>query len=253
MKNILIKNTQLFLTFFLLFILHLPFVFANTKPFNENVVKGKMSNELMDNTGKVSLIDAATMYDNMNLNDLGLSEQAFDYAVKGYEFMKENGKIINDDVISIVDFSKPSSQKRLYVIDLRGCKILFNTYVAHGQGSGKEFAKYFSNKPESLQSSLGFYVTSDTYTGKNGFSMHLNGIEKGINDKAENRAIVMHGAQYVSESFIRSQGYIGRSWGCPAVPEKLNKPIIDKIKDGSCLFIYGNNKNYLKKSKILNS
>lgn len=253
MKSYFFKSTQLFFSFFLLFILHLPFVFANTKSFDKNAIKGKAPFDLLNDAGKETLIDAVTIYDSLNLIDLGLSEQAFDYAVKGYEYMKENGKIINDDVISIVDFTKPSSQKRLFVIDLRDCKILFNTYVAHGQGSGKEFAKYFSNKPESFQSSLGFYVTSDTYTGKNGLSMHLNGLEKGINDKAEDRAIVMHGAPYVSESLIRSQGYIGRSWGCPAVPEKLNKPIIEKIKNGSCLFIYSKNKNYLKRSKILNS
>lgn len=251
MKNILFKNTQLFFPFFLIFILHLPFVFANTKPFDEKDVK--VSNELKGYASKESKLDAVTIYDSLNLFALGLSEQAFDYALKGYDYLKEKGKIINENVISIVDFTKPSSQKRLYVIDLRDCKILFNTYVAHGQGSGKQYAENFSNKPESYQSSLGFYVTSDTYSGKNGFSMHLNGIEKGINDKAEDRAIVMHGAPYVNESLIRSQGYIGRSWGCPAVPESLNKPIIEKIKNGSCLFIYGNNKNYLNKSKILNS
>ncbi len=253
MKNLLFKNTQLFLTFFLLFILHLPFVFANTKPCDQYAITDKVSKDIIGNEKKASLLSSGTIYDNLNLYNLGLSEQVFDYAVKGYEFMKEKGSIINDDVISIVDFTKPSSQKRLFVIDISHCKILFNTYVAHGQGSGKEFARYFSNKPESFQSSLGFYVTSGTYTGKNGFSLHLNGIEKGINDKAEDRAIVMHGAPYVTESLIRSQGYIGRSWGCPAVPEKLNKPIIEKIKNGSCLFIYGNNKNYLKQSKIINS
>ena len=131
--------------------------------------------------------------------------------------------------------------------------MLFNTYVAHGQNSGKEFANRFSNAPESFQSSLGFYETSETYQGKNGYSMHLTGLEKGINDKADQRAIVMHGAPYVSENYIHSQGYIGRSWGCPAVPEKHNKPIIDRIKNGTCLFIYAGNKTYSRKSKILNS
>ena len=255
MKNLLIKNAQLFFTLFLLFILHLPFVFANTKPkpYAYSPLEGIVTNELTGNTKNETIEATAVMYDSLHLQDLGLCEQAFDYAVKGYEYMKENGRIINENVISIVDFTKPSSQKRLFVVDLKLRKILFNTYVAHGQSSGKEYATHFSNKPESFQSSLGFYLTSDTYTGKNGFSLHLNGIEKGINDKAEDRAIVMHGAPYVSESLIRSQGYIGRSWGCPAVPEKLNKPIIEKIKNGSCLFIYGKNKNYFRQSKILNS
>ena len=196
---------------------------------------------------------AAVIYDSLHLNNLGLSEQAFNCAVKGYDYLKMSGKIMNDHVISIVDFTKPSNLKRLFVIDLERCKVLFNTYVAHGQGSGKEFANSFSNKPESFQSSLGFYITSGTYMGKNGYSLHLEGLENGINDKADERAIVMHGAPYVSEDYIRMQGYCGRSWGCPAVPERLSKPIIEKIKNGSCLFIYGKNKQYLQKSRILNS
>ena len=114
-------------------------------------------------------------------------------------------------------------------------------------------ATQFSNVPESLQSSLGFFTTSSTYNGKNGYSMHLKGMEDGINDKAEERAIVMHGAPYINENIINDRGYIGRSWGCPAVPEKLNKPIIDKIKNGSCLFIYSKNSRYQQTSKILNS
>jgi hypothetical protein len=111
----------------------------------------------------------------------------------------------------------------------------------------------FLTSPDSYQSSLGFYITEGTYNGKNGFSMQLEGMEYGINHRAEERAIVVHGAPYVSEGFIRSKGYIGRSHGCPALPEKLNKPIIEKIKNGSCLFIYSNDKNYLQQSKILNS
>ncbi|MBC7867350.1 MAG: murein L,D-transpeptidase catalytic domain family protein, partial [Gloeobacteraceae cyanobacterium ES-bin-316] len=130
---------------------------------------------------------------------------------------------------------------------------LFNTYVAHGQNTGQEYANRFSNKPESFQSSLGFYITTSTYMGKNGFSLQLDGMENGINDLANERAIVMHGAPYVSESYIKTKGYIGRSHGCPAVPQQLNKPIIEKIKNGSCLFIYSNDKGYLKRSKILNT
>ena len=253
MKNPFFKKAHVFFSSLLIFVLHLPFVFANTKPVVQNTVIAKQIVEPLDNTKKESCIAEVAVYDSLHLNDLGLSEQAFQYAVKGYEYLKEKGKINNESIISIVDFTKASYQKRLFVIDLQRCKILFNTYVAHGQGSGKEFANRFSNIPESFQSSLGFYLTSDTYTGKNGYSLHLEGVEKGINDRADERAIVMHGAPYVSETYIRSQGYIGRSWGCPAVPERLNKPIIEKIKNGSCLFIYGKNKNYLKRSKILNS
>lgn len=195
----------------------------------------------------------AALYDSLNLELKGLSQQAFEEAVKGFNYLKEHGKINNTDLITIADFSKPSTKKRLFIIDLVNSKILFNTYVAHGQNSGREFANELSNIPDSYQSSPGFYVTSSTYTGKNGFSMYLYGMEKGINDRAYDRAIVMHGAPYVSEDFVNSHGYLGRSWGCPAVPEHLSKQIISKIKNGTCLFIYSDKENYLKRSTILNS
>ena len=113
-------------------------------------------------------------------------------------------------------------------------------------------ASNFSNALQSYKSSLGFYQTLGTYMGGHGYSLRLEGLEKGINDNANRRDIVIHGAPYVNESLIRSQGYIGRSWGCPALPENLNKPIINTIKNGTCLFIYGNNKSYVKRSKIIN-
>lgn len=227
--------------------LHLPFAFSGTKVFSFNPA---VSNETKTTSTSFS---SAKIYDSLKLNLSGLSQQAFTCAIKGYEYLKAKGKIGNDNFLSIVDFSRPSSQKRLFVIDLKNYKVLFNTYVAHGQGSGAAMATQFSNIPESYQSSLGFYTTSSTYSGKNGYSMHLEGMENGINDKANERAIVMHGAPYVNENIIHDRGYIGRSWGCPAVPEKLNKPIIDKIKNGSCLFIFSENAKYLKSSKILNS
>ena len=247
----LIKVNKLYLAFFgiVAFMLHLPFAFSNTK-FSSFKVKNIIKPIALP-SGK--LFSSAKMYDSLKLNISGLSEQAFDYAFKGYQFLKLKGKIGNDNILSIVDFSRPSSQKRLFVIDLKNFKVLFNTYVAHGQKSGTAIATQFSNIPESYQSSLGFYTTSSTYIGKNGYSMHLEGMENGINDKAEERAIVMHGAAYVNENIIHDRGYIGRSWGCPAVPQKLNKPIIDKIKNGSCLFIFSENSSYLNSSKILNS
>ncbi len=195
----------------------------------------------------------AMLYDSLQLDRMGLSAEAFEYAVRGFEKLKQKGRLVNQRVISIVDFTKPSSSKRLFVIDVERYKVLFNTYVAHGQNTGLEWAKNFSNKPESFQSSLGFYVTSGTYMGKNGFSMQLEGQESGFNDNAGGRAIVMHGAPYVSEGYIRARGFIGRSHGCPAVPEAMNKPIINTIKNGSCLFIYSDNKTYLNRSRLLNS
>ena len=247
----IVKITKVQLTFFAIvaFMLHLPFAFSGTKTFSLN------NTPLITKSVFVSPISFSSikMYDSLKLNLSGLSEQAFISAVKGYEYLKLKGKIGNENILSIADFSRPSSHKRFFVIDLKNLKVLFNTYVAHGQNSGAAMATQFSNIPESLQSSLGFYTTSSTYIGKNGYSMHLKGMENGINDKAEERAIVMHGAPYINNDIINERGYIGRSWGCPALPEKMNKPIIDKIKNGSCLFIYSENSKYLQSSKILNS
>jgi hypothetical protein len=171
--------------------------------------------------------------------------------MQGYKVLVASGKIKNDKIISIVDFGMASGKKRLFVIDLKNSKILYNTYVSHGRNSGREMASNFSNQPESFMSSPGFYVTRDTYIGKHGYSLRLNGEEKGINDNALNRAIVMHSAAYVDESVVRSQGFVGRSLGCPAVPEKLHKGIIDNIKNGTCLFIYSPSAGYVSNSKIL--
>lgn len=206
---------------------------------------------VLTNFKSPSLTGLTAMYGRMNLDVMGLSREAFIYALNGYEKLRQVGKITNDKIITIIDFTKASSRKRLFVIDLEKEQVLYNTYVAHGQNSGAEFATRFSNVPESLQSSLGFYQTSGTYLGKHGYSMQLIGLEKGINDKANERAIVLHGAEYVSEQVIRSKGYIGRSWGCPAVPEKYSKPIINTIKNGSCLFIYAPDKNYVRKSSLI--
>lgn len=193
----------------------------------------------------------AAVYETMGLGAAGLNRQVFEFAMIGFKKILESGRIDNDRIISIIDFSKPSSQKRLFVIDLKSQKLLFKTYVAHGMNSGKEMARFFSNTPESNKSSLGFYTTTDTYIGKHGYSLRLNGLEKGFNDKAYDRDIVMHAADYVSEAVIRSTGYAGRSWGCPAVPEKLSKSIIDQIKNGTCLFIYAPDRNYIRRSQLI--
>lgn len=216
-----------------------------------------------NNTAKTVKVKAATtitavvnkyanLYDSLQLGVAGLSKEAFNDAVTGYTYLLAQGKIKNDGVLSIVDFTKPSSSKRLFVIDLKNVALLFNTYVSHGRNSGKLMAGAFSNELNSFKSSLGFYVTSGTYKGKHGYSLKLEGEEQGINDNAYNRGIVMHCAKYVTEGFIKSQGYIGRSEGCPAVPPNMYKPIIEKIKDGSCLFMYSPDKYYMSHSAILN-
>jgi hypothetical protein len=244
------KKIYVFFSSVLIFMIHLPFSFARPK---DKELKPVSIKHMAVNTTSKLREERLFIYDSLKLNILGLSQKAYDYAIDGLEKLKKAGKITNDKLISIVDFTKSSAQKRLFIIDLEKHQLLFNTYVAHGQNSGAEYARNFSNAPESFQSSLGFYETSETYNGKHGYSLHLNGLERGVNDKADERAIVIHGAQYVSEGYIQAKGYIGRSWGCPAIPEKLVKPIIDKIKEGTCLFIYGENKKYLKHSRILNS
>ncbi|MBN9299692.1 MAG: murein L,D-transpeptidase catalytic domain family protein [Filimonas sp.] len=192
------------------------------------------------------------MYDSLQLDKQGLSREAFNNAVEGYTILVSQGKVSNDQMLSIIDFSLPSSQKRLFVIDMLNKKVLFNTYVSHGRNSGTLMASDFSNDAESLKSSLGFYLTKDTYKGKHGYSLRLEGEEKGINDHAFERGIVMHSAGYVNESLIRSQGYIGRSEGCPAIPPALHKAIITKIKNGSCLYIYSPDSYYASHSVLLN-
>ncbi len=251
MINFRLKKVYIFFSSVLIFMLHLPFAFSKSNSLSS--LSAKRAVEPVETTPAASSFSMNMIYDSLKLNLKGLSESAFTNAIKGYQYLKMKGKIVNDNVISIVDFTRPSCEKRLFVIDIKNCKVLFNTYVAHGQNSGKTFAENFSNRPESFQSSLGFYVTSGTYIGKNGYSLHLEGLERGINDLADERAIVVHGAPYVSEQWIRNTGCLGRSWGCPAVPEELNRPIIDKIKNGSCLFIYSKNNRYLSYSKILNS
>jgi hypothetical protein len=196
---------------------------------------------------------ADSIYDTLQLMQAGLEEEAFELAYKGYYKLKELGQIAKTDVLTIADFSKPSSQKRLFVIDMDMGKILFQTLVAHGRNSGLIYANEFSNKPESNKSSLGFYRTLQSYYGEKGYAMRLEGLEKGINDKAYERAIVFHGSDYVTNSFLQSNGYLGRSLGCPAVPMQQTKPIINTIKNGSLLFIYHPTEQYKTKSVILNS
>ncbi len=182
-----------------------------------------------------------------------LSYYVFNKAYRGYLNLLNAGKVNPDKkIISICDFNLPSTENRLWIIDLATGKVLFNTYVAHGQGSGEECAQTFSNKSDSHQSSLGFYVTSETYNGEHGISLKLNGMDHGFNDAAFDRGIVVHGANYVSQEFINGNERLGRSWGCPAVADELKMPIINAIKDGTCMFIYSPDSKYEKNAYWLN-
>lgn len=187
-----------------------------------------------------------SIYDQLNLGRFGLQRNVFNYALQGWQKMKTS-----KSVLSIVDMSQPSTNKRLYIVDLVNKKILFNTYVSHGQKSGDLLPTSFSNVNSSYQTSLGFYKTLNTYMGKHGLSLQLKGLEKGFNDNVYNRNIVLHGADYVCEEFIRKTGRLGRSQGCPAVPYAESKKIIQTVKGGTCLFVYSPNPDYLTKSAFL--
>lgn len=179
-------------------------------------------------------------------------EEVFAMAYKGYAKLKESGTLgANSKILAVADLSKSSNTKRLWIFDMEAKKVLFHTLVSHGKNTGDEFAERFSNKMNSLQSSVGFFVTAGTYQGENGYSLKLKGMDAGYNDAAEQRAIVMHGADYVSEAFAAAHKRIGRSWGCPALPRALTRPIIDILKNNNCLFIYGKNTGIETGSKWL--
>lgn len=195
--------------------------------------------------------EVSHLYNELELSRLGLSSEVFSKALSGWKSLTEKQRLDKPGVLSIADLSQSSNSKRLYIIDVTGRKVLFTTYVAHGRNSGEEFAHSFSNQPESHKSSLGFYLTENTYYGAHGLSLKLKGIEKGINDVAEERGIVIHGAPYVSEKFINEFGRLGRSQGCPAIPEELCSPIVNSIKEGSCFFMFYPDSTYFRSSELL--
>jgi len=219
---------------------------SSAKKINKTSLANTITTKSPDNNN-------TALFSELHLSEAGLNQTVFTSALHGLQKLESEGVVKNENIITIVDFSQPSNKKRLYVVDLQNKQILFNTLVAHGRNSGTLWAKSFSNDGSSLKSSPGFYVTEDTYFGHNGYSLRLDGQEKNINDNALNRAVVMHGAPYVDQSAINSLGFLGRSWGCPAVPMSQHKAIINTIKDGTCLFIYSPDKNYTEKSTILNS
>jgi hypothetical protein len=206
---------------------------------------------LLKNSCNTTTHTASEIYESMQLAAEGLSSDAFQKAWQGYQQLSHNGELPREDIITIADFSKPSSEKRLFIIDLLHKKVVFKSLVAHGKNSGQLYANSFSNQPETNKSSLGFFLTLNSYNGENGFSLRLKGLEKNINDKAYERAIVMHGAPYVSENKIRQQGFLGRSLGCPAVPASSAKNIIKTIKNGSLIFIYHPSSQYVKQSQLI--
>lgn len=193
------------------------------------------------------------IYAAVSLGKTGLAKEVFDLAIKGLRKLDTEGELNNPDIVTIADYSQSSKKKRLYVIDLKNRKLLFNTYVAHGRNTGDEYARSFSNVEGSFKSSLGFYITEKPIVGTHtGFALLIKGVEKGINDLAVKREIIIHAADYVTENHIKKYGRLGRSLGCPTLPPDLNKPIIETIKGGTCLFIYNPSPKYICSSSLLN-
>ena len=209
------------------------------------------ASDSMDSSAALVNQISESLFNELQLNEKGLSIHALELAVKGYLQLKETG-LLNKSLLSIVDLSQSSREKRFYLLDIEHKKLLENTFVAHGRNSGEDIATDFSNDIGSEKSSLGFYVTKEIYKGKHGMSLKIEGLEQGYNDNAENRSIVVHGANYVNAGRVQSN-YMGRSQGCPALPTTEYKKIINEIKNGSALFIYSENANYLNNSQVLNS
>lgn len=181
----------------------------------------------------------------------GLRADVLKLALTAATRAEDQGLVPRHDLLTVIDYSMPSSQPRLFIFDLAAHKLLFRELVAHGKASGGDVANFFSNSPGSLATSLGLYVTADTYEGGNGYSLRLRGLEEGINDMAWDRAIVMHGASYVSQEAVKVLGRLGRSWGCPAVRPEISQQIIDTIRGGSPIFAYYPDKSWLSTSAFL--
>lgn len=194
-------------------------------------------NDISEEVSVRELIEFTPWYTSLT-DSSGLSKAALYEAYTRFSSAIETYENVNDSLLTIIDFSKPSTEKRLYLVDIKNQCLLINSLVAHGQNSGSLFAEKFSNRPKSHMSSLGLYLTDKTYDGKHGYSLRLKGMDSGINDKAYERAIVIHGANYVSDKYIAQIGRIGRSFGCPALPQQINNEVIDLIKNRSCLYIY---------------
>ena len=219
-------------------ILPIFFLFFSSFSSNNKVVSTKTKILTEVKTNLTAEAKAVSLYNSLDSNNLSLPKlDSFTQALKGFYALQTKGTI-KKNILTLIDFSLSSNTKRLWIIDLSTKTILYNSLVAHGRNTGNEFANSFSNAAESYKSSLGFYATGEVYQGKHGLSLRLDGLERGVNDNARSRAVVMHGADYVAETFIQNNTRLGRSLGCPAIPMKMTKEIINTIKDKSCLYIY---------------
>lgn len=247
------RKNHLFTT---LFVLLCVVLISFVKPGNRAAATTSAATLLVTDTA-VATAPAApslteTLYSNLKLEERGLSKEALDYAVQGYEKLVAEGAVANTQYLTLIDFSQNGRQKRFYLIDVPNQQLVKNTFVSHGKNSGLDKAENFSNTINSEQSSLGFYVTGPTYTGKHGLSLRLQGQEEGFNSNAMARGIVVHGAAYVNAGRVNS-AFMGRSQGCPALPESEYEEVIDYIKNGTVLFIYHPSEAYLQQSPVLNN
>lgn len=217
---------------------------SNAPVANDPVKKRWASVEVFEDSVK-------SIYDHINLSKYDLHYDAFRYAMIGYYNLVAEEKIQDKGLLTVIDFTRPSTDKRFYTIDLKAKRVIFNNLVSHGRNTGENLATSFSNKAHSNQSSMGFYVTAETYVGSKGYSLKLDGLDKGYNDNIRSRAVVMHAADYVSDYWIKKYGRLGRSQGCPALPKELNKKVIDTIKEGTLIFAYYNDDNFLDTSTHL--
>lgn len=216
------------------------FVFANLS----------FEDSLIENTNSFS--SQLKQYNNTVVSAQMPNDSVFQLAKIGYEKLKNQGLLGNKNLLTIVDFSLSSKNERLWIFNMEKGTLVHSSLVAHGKNSGEEYAHQFSNTIQSYKSSLGFYITGNTYHGRHGLSLYLEGIEKKFNANARKRAIVMHSANYVSYDFIEKYGRLGRSFGCPSIPIQNHKDIINLLSNKTCLFIYYPDDKYMKESKILN-
>lgn len=192
-----------------------------------------------------------SIWTNVKKQAPALRKEVLKVAVQGYRILLEKGVLHEGKPLTIIDFDLPSTERRLWIIDMETKSLTHESLVAHGRNSGELLARKFSNKSESFMSSLGFYLTGERYVGKHGASLRLDGLEEGINDQARTRAIVIHSAEYATETFVKRHGRLGRSLGCPALPKENHEEVIDLIRDKSCLYIHASQKSYKEKSIFL--
>ena len=200
----------------------------------------------------VAVAKANTAAAAWNMSSVGtIDADVFELALNAADCAVRSGDVTHPSTLTIIDYSRPSTDKRLWVFDLRSREMVYEEVVAHGQGSGDNMATRFSNEPDTHATSLGLFVTADTYVGKNGYSLRLDGLDRGFNDRARDRAIVMHGAPYVDAERARVQGRLGRSWGCPALRDAVARDVIDLVKGGGLVFGYYPDREWLSASKYL--